>query len=150
MASITNTYMFFGIYVLCMPLMFVLSDYLTNVFFPGFQNRIHNLCVAVLPSVHWHLGLVHLNFKTGAMKQRNDDSGSSEEVIDGLIGNGGREMETARTSWTTKQAGRSHPECMHMKKDMTERRAFRESSYNFSGKSAQVRGSPVCRTSKRN
>lgn len=37
--------------------------YLTKIFFPGFQKRIHNLCVVVVPSIRWHLALVHLSFK---------------------------------------------------------------------------------------
>lgn len=39
------------------------------------------------------------------------------------------------------RAGRSHPEFMHMSKDVIERRAFRESSQTFSGKWAQACGS---------
>lgn len=40
------------------------------------------------------------------------------------------------------RAGRSHTKCMHMKKDVIERRQFRESSHTFTGKSAQGCGSP--------
>lgn len=60
-------YAFWDLYSLYITEVCTVRLYLANIFFPDFQNRIYNLHVAVL-SVHWHLALVHLNFKTGTME----------------------------------------------------------------------------------